>query len=193
MLSRLFGNLREQWMGALALFLVLTGGSAYALAGHNTVFSDDIAPKQVRQTDLKPAMSWHEVDPADLGHGATGGSANDCAWLNYIGQTYETVAFYRDPYGIVRLKGFPVANFLSCTAVKPAIFTLPLGYRPARSKLFGVRVQDGFGAFSSGGVFAGPDGTVTPDIAPPDGIPTNAYSLEGISFRCAPSGHNGCP
>jgi len=39
-------------MGALALFLALSGGSAYALAGHNTVFSDDIVNKQVKKGDL---------------------------------------------------------------------------------------------------------------------------------------------
>ena len=39
---------------AIALFIAVGGGSAFALAGHNTVFSNDIAPKQVRPADVKP-------------------------------------------------------------------------------------------------------------------------------------------
>jgi hypothetical protein len=42
-------------MGALALFLAISGGSAYALAGHNTVRSDDIVNKQVKKGDLADA------------------------------------------------------------------------------------------------------------------------------------------
>jgi hypothetical protein len=52
MTGRLFAHVRRQWIGVLALFLVLTGGTAVALDGHNTVFSDDIAPGQVRSSDL---------------------------------------------------------------------------------------------------------------------------------------------
>jgi hypothetical protein len=41
----------------ILLFLVLGGGSAYALAGSNTVFSDDIVNGQVKSQDLAtPAM-----------------------------------------------------------------------------------------------------------------------------------------
>lgn len=52
MARRAWTHLRSQWMGALALFLAISGGSAYALAGHNTVFSDDIVNKQVKRGDL---------------------------------------------------------------------------------------------------------------------------------------------
>jgi len=45
-------HLRNQWLGMLALFLVLTGGTAYALDGSNTVFSDDIVNGEVRTADL---------------------------------------------------------------------------------------------------------------------------------------------
>lgn len=72
-------------MATIAVFGVLGGGSAFALSGHNTVFSDDIAPKQVEQGDLKPAMRWHELDFASLGHGPVppGVAVSDCSWLNY--------------------------------------------------------------------------------------------------------------
>jgi hypothetical protein len=55
MLRKCVAHLRGQWVGALALFLVLTTGSAYALAGHNTVFSDDIVNREVNTADLAVA------------------------------------------------------------------------------------------------------------------------------------------
>jgi hypothetical protein len=49
MLTRLLVHLRRQWMGALALFLVLTGGVAYAA---DTVFSTDIVDGEVKSADI---------------------------------------------------------------------------------------------------------------------------------------------
>ena len=40
-------------VATIALILAISGGSAYALKGRNTVFSDDIAPDQVRAADAK--------------------------------------------------------------------------------------------------------------------------------------------
>jgi len=53
MVRRFAVHLRNQWMGALALFLVLSGGTAYALAGSNTVFTDDITDGNVTSADIK--------------------------------------------------------------------------------------------------------------------------------------------
>ena len=50
MFSRLVAQVRQQWMGALALFLVLTGGAAYAA---NTVSSSDIVDNQVFSADVR--------------------------------------------------------------------------------------------------------------------------------------------
>jgi hypothetical protein len=52
LIRRLIVNIRRQWVGVLALFLALTGGGAYALSGHNSVHSDDIAPGAVKEADL---------------------------------------------------------------------------------------------------------------------------------------------
>ena len=49
MIARLLAHLRQQWMGALALFLFLASGTAYAA---NTVFSSDIVDGQVKTADL---------------------------------------------------------------------------------------------------------------------------------------------
>jgi hypothetical protein len=77
-------------MGALALFLVLTTGSAYALAGHNTVFSDDIVNREVNTADLAVRsvignriatnavktgrVADDTLTGADVGDGALGGA-----------------------------------------------------------------------------------------------------------------------
>jgi hypothetical protein len=49
MLRTVLTHLRAQWMGALALLLVLAGGTAYAA---NTVFSGDIVNGEVKTVDL---------------------------------------------------------------------------------------------------------------------------------------------
>ena len=66
MLAKLFGHLRQQWMGALALLLVLTGGVAYAA---NTVGSSDIIDESILSQDLKNS----EVGSADLKNNAVQG------------------------------------------------------------------------------------------------------------------------
>jgi hypothetical protein len=49
MLSSLVAHVRQQWMGALALFLVLTSGVAYAA---NTIVSADIVDGEVMSVDI---------------------------------------------------------------------------------------------------------------------------------------------
>jgi len=49
MFASTLGHLRQQWMGAVALFLVLSSGIAYAA---NTVFSSDIVNGEVKSVDI---------------------------------------------------------------------------------------------------------------------------------------------
>ena len=49
MIRTALAHLRAQWLGALALVLVLAGGTAYAA---NTVFSSDIVNGEVKTADL---------------------------------------------------------------------------------------------------------------------------------------------
>ena len=49
----LAASLGRQWVGFMALFFVLSTGSAYALAGHNTVRSDDIVNGTIKSIDLR--------------------------------------------------------------------------------------------------------------------------------------------
>jgi hypothetical protein len=59
MLRTVLAHLRAQWMGALALFLVIAGGTAYAA---NTVGSSDIIDESILSQDIKDS----QVKTADL-------------------------------------------------------------------------------------------------------------------------------
>jgi hypothetical protein len=50
MVRTFFTHLRQQWMGGLALFLVLSGGTA--LATHETILSSDIVDEEVKAADI---------------------------------------------------------------------------------------------------------------------------------------------
>jgi hypothetical protein len=52
MSGRIRNHLRSNVVGYIALFLVLTSSTAYALNGSNTVFSDDIVNGEVKTPDL---------------------------------------------------------------------------------------------------------------------------------------------
>ena len=78
MLRRLGSHIRNQWAGFLALFLVLTGGTAYALNGSNTVFSDDIVNGQVLSGDVKDnGLTANDIAQNTLGFRETATSAAD--------------------------------------------------------------------------------------------------------------------
>ena len=75
MIATLLAHLRSQWMGALALLLVLTGGTAYALDGSNTVFTDDLVNGDVKVADIGQGavateeIANNQVKAADIGDG----------------------------------------------------------------------------------------------------------------------------
>jgi len=73
---------------------------------------------------LASPESEHEI-------GAAGEPAFQTAWKNYDASNYETTGFYKDPYGVVHLKGV-VTGGTTGTG-----FILPAGYRPALTALFG--------------------------------------------------------
>jgi hypothetical protein len=71
---RISEHVRGNIVGYIALFLVLTGGTAYALDGSNTVFSDDIVDGQVKAADLHTdAVGGAKVADGSL----TGGDLSD--------------------------------------------------------------------------------------------------------------------
>jgi hypothetical protein len=50
--TRVSNYIRQNAIALLALFFAVSGGTAMALDGSNTVFSDDIAPQEVKVADL---------------------------------------------------------------------------------------------------------------------------------------------
>jgi hypothetical protein len=132
---------------------------------------------------LRPSELWHEVDPV----GTPGGEPDFMnGWAN--DPFYGTAAFYRDRAGVVHLKGTITAG------TADAVFVLPSGYRPEADRIFAAASGDSGGA-TVGAIYIRsattnsgvPDGTVE-DVAHGNGF----IALDGIDFRCAPAGTNGC-
>jgi hypothetical protein len=71
---------------------------------------------------LAPPEAWHEV-------GSPGEPGFQNGWGNVPpGAGEVTVGFYKDPFGVVHLKGFIVGG-----GTAQVMFTLPAGYRPSRA------------------------------------------------------------
>jgi hypothetical protein len=99
------------------------------------------------------------------------------------------VAYYRDPYGRVHLEGMATrcGNETGAT-----IFTLPPGFRPAERQFQATLAGGGsYGGF--GTVIIAPGGDVSAGTGDVTASSFGYMALNGISFRCAPSGQNGCP
>jgi hypothetical protein len=131
---------------------------------------------------LKHAEAWHEV-------GATGEpgffTSTDCptAWTQQD-TGFTSPAFYRDPYGIVHLKGVIARPPAATIATECAVFILPPGYRPAVQEF---HVADSSSTSTSRLLIASTGGVV------PFTGNSSSFSLDGQEFRCGPEGQNGCP
>ena len=119
-----------------------------------------------------------------------------CHWVPFAG--FATPSYFRDRDGVVHLRGLARAvdgsNF-DCGDAPGADETIvsvdgiPTGYRPELRSLFTVTSNNTparVDVFANGTISAFP------------GYPTYAnmeqwVSLDGISWRCGPSGSNGCP
>jgi hypothetical protein len=162
------------------LFIAL-GGTAWAIE-NNSVKSKHIVNGQVKQADLSSPEAFHDAGLPTIG------PFNDCnsednAWaMVQQGGGSSTVGYYRDRDGFVHLTGQAVA----CGTVPDLIFTLPPGYRPAAQEYFPVLVY--------------PTGVETVEARVDGALRTltgienhEQLSLGTITFRCAPSGPDGCP
>ena len=110
-------------------------------------------------------------------------------WSDFAGQNVTTAAFYKDPWGVVHLKGVvsggTVAN--SPVVASGTIFWLPCGYAPDQAETHAVLSNNQTGrvsvkwATTIGCSNGQKRGMVTAD--PPS---NNAWvSLDGITFRAA--------
>ncbi len=179
MLRKFGWHLRDQWIGAVALFLVLGGGTAYAVTriDANSVQSKHIVDGQVKAKDLERPEDINEVSlpemrpPQDCGLPEPA----DDGYYTFNPDFYGPVGYYRDSDGRVHLSG----TIMRCGSTDNVAFTLPPGYRPAFEAQFDRDRP----------VFVGRGGQVSEF----HGGSATAFSVSGISFRCAPSGLNGCP
>jgi hypothetical protein len=122
-----------------------------------------------------------------------------CHWQNF-GNGFNPPAFFRDRAGVVHLRGMITAvdgtgnncGGLAPNDSMPLASPLPQGYRPANTELVMITAANKPGRLD---VFANGDLVLGAVFG---GYPSFAdvkiwLSLDGVSYRCAPSGQNGCP
>src|SRR5262245_66377311 len=72
MKGRVSSHIRSHAVGYIALFCFAMSGTASALSGHNTVFSDDIVKREVKRSDLagsavnSPKVATDSLTTADI-------------------------------------------------------------------------------------------------------------------------------
>jgi len=113
--------------------------------------------------------NWREID-------ATDEPAFENNWANYTtSSSFNTAAFYKDPFGLVHLKGL-VEDTVG-TGVGATIFTLPVDYRTTKSLIFA--------AIATGNTVARIDVNSSGTVSLVGGDGSDFLSLDGISFRAA--------
>lgn len=128
----------------------------------------DLGPVFQRLSDLEAAQADYRLPPTQINEQWNAPTLIN-SWVNF-GAPFNPVGYWKDPNGVVHLRGMVKSGTINTTA-----FTLPLGYRPANSELFAVPSNSAFGRIT---VDAG--GGVTPDIG------SNAsINIDGITFRAA--------
>ena len=167
--------------------------------------ADTLDSKDASEFSEKGSESWTPLQYGNTLNGQPTGLL--CSWTNY-GNGFNPGAYFRDDEGTVHLRGLVKAvdgSNGSCGAAQPPfdhailgwdqdpngapLKGLPAGYRPANREVFSVISNN-----AAGRVDVTPQGNLLSE----PGFPTfvnakNWLSLDGLSFRCAPAGENGCP
>ncbi len=177
-----------------------TGGTVQ----DNTLSTEDVLNQSLTADDLAAGS----VGTSELGDGAvTPAKLNaglqftdsglplflgDCsavphgwyAFADTAALTSGEVSYARDAFGIVHLHGVAV----NCSAPNDLVFTLPPGFRPKNNPIFpGLDYNNP----ALNQITINTDGDVF--VYPVAGGRSVIPSLEGVTFRCWPSGQNGCP
>lgn len=121
----------------------------------------------------------------DGGHSTSpdcnGGTLN--VWVDRSNNVNESSDYWRDPFGTVHLRG----SVKRCGTALTRIYTLPDGFRPGKLEHFAAAMEGS--SPDTGQVTVGSNG----DVTGVDSTVNGSVALDGITFRCAPSGSNGCP
>ena len=139
-------------------------------------------------TGSYPAPSLRGPDPVtqaglpDADSGNCESPALPTGYYNANPAVNNSAGYYRDLGGRVYLQGWTV----HCGApAGSSIFTLPPGFRPVKQETFDIETSPPVL------VYVTPDGGVNRSPAPTG---SDDYTLlDGLSFRCGPSGVSGCP
>jgi hypothetical protein len=204
----------------LALFVAL-GGTAWAVAANSVgtaqlkngavtnpklaansvggakVIDNSLTGADINQSSLGLAAEpWHNVGNGP-GDAVQFRLTARCHWQNFDAGTFNAAAFTRDRSGFVHLKGLVKAvskgvGDQACGASNGIadyyIFFLPPGYAPAQQEVHATLSNHVLGRVN---VFA--DGGVSFEFPTTWSDAHQWIVLDGISFRCAPSGADGCP
>ncbi len=114
--------------------------------------------------------AYHEV-------GAPGEPQFENGWANFDSANFSTAGFYKDPFGVVHLKG----TLVNATDNSIA-FQLPPGYRPSKQHLMpmGSEAPNPFGVPVPAKLEVESDGEVRPDC---DGAGCASAGIDGLTFR----------
>jgi hypothetical protein len=178
----------------LSLFLILGGGTA--LASYVISSNSQIGPNTI--SGHKPPTGDHAniiggsvsaldlAHPGMLGAGLPSSAGGTCSGITNHWSTIDglTVRYYRDVNGRVHLQGLAK----ECgTVASGTIFVLPAGYRPNEVLAQFPILRSDTGALERLSIDSGGD------VSAFTQTPGATFSLDGVSFRCGPSGQNGCP
>lgn len=132
---------------------------------------------------------WTNAIAARLTKGAMQVAIDDwqapLAWSNTWGTDSPTVGFYKDPFGIVRIRGRCSRGTPVGALANEVIFTLPVGYRPTQVVRF--EVTDGATSGSvAGNIGINVAGELRPGVR--TGSTDQQVTLDAISFRVSVDG-----
>jgi hypothetical protein len=167
-------------MATIAVFVAL-GGAAWAVvtAPRNSVLSSSIKNGEVKRKDFGVAPKFTSVPRMP---GAVTGCSpgfGDVWGAAATGDTFNGVGYWRDPMGIVHLRGVAVR----CNSAGNTVFTLPEGYRP--DVLYTLPAIQSTGP---GRLEITRTGEVVSQLAQNESV-----SFQGMSFPCGTPGEGGCP
>jgi hypothetical protein len=168
--------------------------AAHAANADSAANADTLDNRDSSAFVLSGAEPWRD---ASLNTGTRGTAVeiqHYCFWTAY-GSPWSSPGYFRDGFGVVHLRGLAKAHNggeTDCTSGSTqdnTMFSLPAGYRPQFDSAIATVSEN-----SPGRINVRSGGTVEIE----NNFPTFGHalywvSIDGLTFRCAPSGQNGCP